>query len=202
MKRFKGICVALCLLMLAGCGNKEPETTSSTVSGDGFDLPGLKPATTTEAATEATTEVTTEATTEEVSGGSEDIIYYASDKALFLSPRDIKDYLDGYWELVPNGQPIMDMDVVADTFYFNGETQTAVYNRGDGEYVRFDYEAEDLFESIAGALTPYLQGTGTDTLIACGTPAPDTGLHRKEQAAPIDSVQELRLLRGGTHCIR
>ncbi len=151
MKRFKGICVALCLLMLAGCGNKEPETTSSTVSGDGFDLPGLKPATTTEAATEATTEVTTEATTEEVSGGSEDIIYYASDKALFLSPRDIKDYLDGYWELVPNGQPIMDMDVVADTFYFNGETGTAVYNRGsDGEYIRFDFDAENLFEYIPG----------------------------------------------------
>ncbi len=35
-----------------------------------------------------------------------------------------------------------------------------------------------------------------------GTIAPDTGLHRKEQAAPIDSVQELRLLRDGTHCIR
>ena len=35
-----------------------------------------------------------------------------------------------------------------------------------------------------------------------GTPASDTGLHRKEQAAPIDSVQELRLLRDGTHCIR
>ena len=41
-----------------------------------------------------------------------------------------------------------------------------------------------------------------DTLIGRGTPAPDTGLHRKEQAAPIDSVQELRLLRDGTHCIR
>ena len=150
MKRFKGICVALCLLMLAGCGNKEPTTESSTKSGgDGFDLPGLKPATTTEAATEATTEVTTEATTEEVSGGSEDIIYYASDKALFLSPRDIKDYLDGYWELVPNGQPIMDVDVVADTFYFNGETGTAVYNRGsDGEYIRFEFDADNLFEYI------------------------------------------------------
>ena len=47
----------------------------------------------------------------------------------------------------------------------------------------------------------YLQRAGTYALIS-GTPAPDTGLHRKEQAAPIDSVQELRLLRGGTHCLR
>ena len=47
----------------------------------------------------------------------------------------------------------------------------------------------------------YLQRKGADTLIS-GTQAPDTGLHRKEQAAPIDSVQELRLLRDGTHCIR
>ena len=39
-------------------------------------------------------------------------------------------------------------------------------------------------------------------MIRRGTPAPDTGLHRKEQAAPIDSVQELRLLHDGTHCIR
>ena len=49
---------------------------------------------------------------------------------------------------------------------------------------------------------PYLQRKAADTLIGSGTQAPDTGLHRKEQAAPIDSVQELRLLRDGTHCIR
>ncbi len=48
---------------------------------------------------------------------------------------------------------------------------------------------------------PRLQ-TGAHSEIGCGTQAPDTGLHRKEQSAPVDSVQELRLLLRGTHCIR
>ena len=156
MKRLKFPILAAILTMtamLAGCGNKEPATESSTKSGgDGFDLPGLKTETTTEATTEETTEATTEVTTEEVISGSigEDDLYYASDKAFSMSQKEMKDYLDGYWERIPRGQPIRDMEMMEDTFYFNGETQTAVYNRGDGEYVRFDYEAEDLFESIAG----------------------------------------------------
>ena len=35
--------------------------------------------------------------------------------------------------------------------------------------------------------------SGAHPAFGCGTQAPDTGLHCKEQAAPIDSVQELRL---------
>lgn len=167
MRGVKGICTLVCLLMLAGCGNKE----NPGGSGSGFNLPNIKTEAETETETEevtteaaSTTEEVTEAATEETVAAafSEEDNYFSPEKALVISKKDMMNYLDGSWELLPNGQPIMAPDVIPDTFTFDAETQEATFTRGsDSEYITFDFELEDLFESIAGTCN-LMRLTGKD----------------------------------------
>ena len=94
MRGVKVICTLVCLLMLAGCGNKE----NPGGSGSGFNLPNIKTEAETETETEevtteavSTTEEVTEAATEEAVAAafSEEDNYFSPEKALVISQKDM-----------------------------------------------------------------------------------------------------------------
>lgn len=153
MRRFKGICAIICLMMLMGCGDKDKKDEGS---GGGFNMPGIKteteePVTEAVSTTEEVTEGTTEETTESATEAAIDDNLFSTDKALIISRKDMKEYLDGTWELVPRGQAIMNPEETPDILTFNSEMSEVTFMRGnDAEFITFDYELDDLFEEIPG----------------------------------------------------
>jgi len=140
-------------MMLMGCGDKDKKDEGS---GGGFNMPDIKteteePVTEAVSTTEEVTEGTTEEVTESATEAAIDDNLFSTDKALIISRKDMKEYLDGTWELVPRGQAIMNPEETPDILTFNSEMSEVTFMRGnDAEFITFDFELDDLFEEIPG----------------------------------------------------
>ena len=192
MRRIKAvISVFLTCALLAGCGNKQEDTTqasSVTKVSTEAATEGVSE-TTTEAATEKATETKTESSTEKTTEDKTDTKVVNEDKSPIwnkngkmeqidafpkpegeLRPGDnfsisknmMKYYLDGSWMLIPKGEPIMAPDEKPDILSFDSTNEKMLFLRGDsGEYAEFKFSLDDLFSEI-GATSNLLQIEGTD----------------------------------------
>ena len=178
------------LAMLAGCGNSGNDYSSND-DEDSFSLPGKKPGVVSEEDNTDTTEDVeevkpedkteektedkaedknedkteekiedkTEETTEAANGSS---TVNAAAQKFTISEKQMKEYLDGDWQLLETGDKIIDLEAPVDLLSFNSKEGTACFsNGGDNGYMDFTFELSDVFESIPNT-NNLLCLTGTD----------------------------------------